>query len=310
MSNRQARREQSRQPREKRPQGTPAGKRPSTGRTPSRKSGGGGTDLFSLPYLLAVGALIIALAVVLAVVVARTSGGGDADFVSRLESAPSSFPAELAKGTKVGKDDAPVKLTEYEDFQCPFCLEYTSQQEPGLIEEFVKSGQMQIEYKHLTIIGPESVKAAEAAQCAADQDKFWQYHNLLFLTQAKAGQFKNEQKDVGRFSDANLKQFATDVGLDRTKFDQCYDSNQYLDLVNQQQAEAKSFGINGTPGFVINGTALGNGAPSDIDGWRKLVKVVLDAKNATPTAAASGTPAATASTSPAPAATATPTKAP
>lgn len=309
MSNRQARREQSRQPREKRPQRAPTGRRPAAGRTPPRKSGGG-SGLFSLPYLLGVGALIIVLAVVLAFAVARSSGGGDSDLVSQLEAALPALPTDMANGVKLGKDDAPVKLTQYEDFQCPFCLEYTAQQEPGLVDEFVKSGQMQIEYKHLTIIGAESVKAAEASQCAADQNKFWQYHNLLFLTEAKAGQFNNEQRDAGRFSDAKLKQFASDVGLDRSKFDQCFDSSQHLDLVNQQQAEAKTFGISGTPGFVVNGTALGNGAPSDLDGWRKLVKAVIDAKNVTPTAAPSGTPAATASTSPAPAATATPTKAP
>src|SRR6185436_17211270 len=149
MSNRQARREQSRQPREKRTQRVPTGKRPTSGRTPPRKSGG--TDLFSLPYLLGVGALIIILAVVLAFAVARSGGGGDSDLASRLEAALRAFPTDMANGVKVGKDDAPVKLTQYEDFQCPFCLEYTAKQEPGLIDEFVKSGQMQIEYKHLTI---------------------------------------------------------------------------------------------------------------------------------------------------------------
>jgi protein-disulfide isomerase len=308
MSNRQARREQSRQPRQQR---TPTGRRPAPGRTPPGKSGGG-PDIFSLPYLLAVGALIVVMAVVLAIVVARTGGGND-ELVSNLEKAQANLPLDLAKGTKLGKDDAPVKLTVYEDFQCPFCLEYTAGQEGGLIEEFVKTGQMQMEFKNLAILGRgESVKAAEAGLCAADQDKFWQYHNVIFLVQAKADQIGNEKVDVGRLSDANLKKYASDVGLDKTKFDTCLDSSLYLEKVSQQQAEAKSFGINGTPGFLVNGTPLGAGTPSDLDAWRELIAKVIDFVNATPTPGGSTTPAATASTAPAAttAATATATKAP
>ncbi|MEO8540218.1 MAG: thioredoxin domain-containing protein [bacterium] len=302
MSNRQARREQARTTRTTRPTGTRQGPRKPTG----GGSSGGGSGIFSSGFML-VFAGFLALAVVVVILVLVFGGGSsssDSDLVANLEKHSADFPTELASGTKVGKDDAPVKITEFEDFQCPFCLRYTGNQEGDVISELVKTGKVQIEYRHLPILGNESVSAAVAAQCASEQDKFWQYHNLLFLTQAKAGQATTEKSNVGRFSDDKLKQFASDVGLDRTKFDTCFDNRTPLDLILQQQRDANSFGISGTPGFLINGQALGTGTPNTIDDWKQIVTNVENAL-ATQTATA-GTPAATASASPA----ATATKAP
>ncbi|MBI5948593.1 MAG: thioredoxin domain-containing protein [Chloroflexi bacterium] len=313
MSNRQARREQSRTTQKSRQQRPPVR---TSSRGPGGKppSGGGSPDWLSRPFLLGLAAVIIVLGVIAAIVM--TSGGNDSSTVKQIEAMNENLPVELAKGTALGKDDAPLKLTEYEDFQCPFCLKYTASQEGVLIEEYVKTGKLQIIYNHLPLLGVESANAALASQCAADQDKFWQYHDELFLIQAKAGQIENEKKNVGRFSDAKLKDLASQLGLDRTKFDTCYDGKEHLDLVNNQQRTASSFGITGTPGFLINGSPLGSGAPATVDDWRKVLDQLYTQVTASPTAAASTTPAAAATpkptTSPAAATTpaATATKAP
>jgi protein-disulfide isomerase len=97
-------------------------------------------------------------------------------------------------------------------------------------------------------LGSESQWAAEASECAGDQDAFWPYHDLLFNSQS------GENK--GAFSKDNLKKFAADLSLDTQSFNECLDSGKYTSLVQQQTSLAQSLGVQSTPAFVINGQAL------------------------------------------------------
>jgi protein-disulfide isomerase len=298
MSNRQARREQQRTTRTTRPTRPAPGRQSGRGGTPPKRSGG--PNLFSPLYLGIVAVIIVAMVAVIAVV--KISGGGSSDtsLVTKLAQAKADLPTDLIKGTVMGKDDAPLKLVSYEDFQCPFCLKYTAEQENELVNQFVKTGKLQITYKHLPILGKgESTRAAIAAECAGDQNLFWQYHNKLFTVEAQAGQATAEKVDVGRFSDSNLQQYATDLGLDRTKFDTCMGSPDKLTLLTTEQREAKQYGFNGTPAFLINGQPLGSGTPSSIADWQKIFDQVL----ATPTATGSASPSAAGTAAASPAAT-------
>lgn len=209
----------------------------------------------------------------------------DDDLVAGLEAAANDMPLNLASGTKLGRDDAPLKLVEYEDFQCPFCLRYTAEDESMIIEEYVKTGKVQIEFRHLPILGTESLQAALASECAADQGMFWQYQNRLFLEQAKEGQASTEKVDVGRLSDARLREFASEVGLQRSQFDACLNSGEHLEKVSAQQQEARNLGITGTPNFAINGQAAG-GDPGNAENWRRFLDTNLErisAAGSTPT---------------------------
>ena len=257
--------------------------------------------------LALVGFVIAGIVVVVLVVMFGGDDDEASELASNIEQSTAELPLDLANGTKLGRDDAPVKITAFEDFQCPFCLQYTANQEPAIVNELVKTGKVQLEFRHLPILKNESVAAAMASQCAADQDKFWQYHHLLFLTQAKAGQVPDERLNVGRFSDEKLKQFATDVGLERTAFDQCLDTREHLDLVTEHQRQANEFGITGTPGFLVNGQPLGTGTPSSIEQWKQIV---ADVEKAIATATANANTTPTASASPSAVATATATRAP
>lgn len=300
MSNRQSRREQSKT----RPARSTRATRVTPGK-PQRSSGGGGSDLLSRPFLLIAGALVVVLVVVLGVFIATSGGSDSEDLVGLLEDASANLPTDMVDGAKIGSDDAPVKITAFEDFQCPFCLQFTAEQEGEIIEQFVKTGRVQFDYQHLPILGAESVKAALASQCAADQNKFWQYHNRVFLEQARNDQVGDEKLNVGRLSDENLKKFAGEVGLDTAEFNTCFDSSEHLELITEQQRVARQFGITGTPGFLVNGQPLGAGTPSDVDAWRQLVENVEGAL-ATATANASASPAASPQASASPAATPTP----
>ncbi|MCL4241033.1 MAG: DsbA family protein [Dehalococcoidia bacterium] len=295
MSNRQSRREQSKT----RPARSTRAARVTPAK-PQRPSGGGGSDLLSRPFMLIAGALVVVLVVVLGVFIATSGGSESDDLVALLETASTNIPTDMVDGAKIGSDDAPVKITAFEDFQCPFCLQFTAEQEGEIIEQFVKTGRVQLDYQHLPILGTESVRSALASQCAADQNKFWQYHNRIFLEQARNDQVGDEKLNVGRLSDDNLKKFAAEVGLDTAEFNTCFDSSEHLELVTEQQRVARQFGITGTPGFLINGQPLGAGTPSDIDAWRQLVEQVEGAlATATANASASPSPAATVDATPA-----------
>ena len=274
MSNRQARRQQSRQSRRGASYSSRRTRAPQPGGG-GGGGGGGGSNFFSLPYLIGVVVLAVALG---AVVVFLALGGGNSDedeLVASLEQAFVDLPLEMQDGRKIGSDDAPVKMVQYEDFQCPFCLRYTANQEPFLIEEYVKAGLLQIEFKHLPILGTESVAAAIGATCAAEQNRMWEYANRLFTLQARAGQHLGERLNIGRFDESALVDVAVDLGLDEAAFATCQASASALDRVAQVRAEARSIGLGGTPSFVINGAPLQAGNPGSDEGWRTVIESFL-----------------------------------
>lgn len=140
----------------------------------------------------------------------------------------------------IGNPDAPVKIVEYADFGCPACKVL---HESGTLDQLVAQfgDDISIEYRHFPVITPQSPKAAEASQCAADQSAFWQYHDYLF------------EKALQGLSVPALKEYATAVNLDSTTFDQCLDSGKYADLVEMDQMAALTAGARGTPTVLVNG---------------------------------------------------------
>ena len=140
---------------------------------------------------------------------------------------PQAYPD--ANGTAMGNPDAPVKIVVYEDFQCPSCRLYTEQVEPLLIQNEIKNGQVYYEYRNFPIIDRgnttgESHQAANAALCAADQGKFWQYHNMLFNNQ--------EGENVGSFTNKRLQAFAQTLGLNMSEFNACFSADKHQAQIN------------------------------------------------------------------------------
>jgi len=115
-------------------------------------------------------------------------------------------------------------------------------------EQYIQKGKVRFGYLHFTILGTESVLAAQASECAADQGQFWVYHDLLFENQIK--------KNTGGFSKDNLKFFAGELELDTSVFNDCLDSNPYISIIQEQTGTASSLGFQGTPAFLINGKPL------------------------------------------------------
>lgn len=165
---------------------------------------------------------------------------------------PSKALAPVGAADRVfGNPQAKITIVMYEDFQCPFCGKFHQESEGNIRNTYVKDGTVRMVYRDFAFLGPESIKAAEAARCAADQGKFWEYHDYLFEHQ------KGENQ--GNFSDPRLKSFALNIGLSGAIFNQCLDSNKYAQAVADAKAEAAGSGVNSTPkGFILkNGRTVG-----------------------------------------------------
>lgn len=153
-------------------------------------------------------------------------------------------PAQANKNT-AGNPNAPVKVVEYADYQCPACLAFETTYYTTLVKNYIDTGKVFFTYLPFRVIGPESDAAAQAAFCAGDQNKYWQMHDILFANQGA--------ENSGQFTDRRLKAMAQAVGLDMNQFNSCYDSHKYASQVAADQTAAESLNLNSTPSFTING---------------------------------------------------------
>lgn len=158
--------------------------------------------------------------------------------------------ARLDDNPRVGPEDAPVVLTEFGDFGCPACRAWHNS---GVIEQILGQyqGQIQFEWKDFPVITARSPKAAEAGQCAYDQDKFWEYHDYVY----------EQPANVVDLSDRALKSYADDVGMNMEAFNACLDSGQHERTVQVDWQAAMNLGLRGTPSFLVNGKPVLGGQP-------------------------------------------------
>jgi protein-disulfide isomerase len=169
---------------------------------------------------------------------------------------PTFHEATITDGLTMGDPNAPVKIVEFADFQCPYCGLYWSDIEPGLISDYVETGKVFYTFSPFSFLGSyatdtswdESVKSAEAAYCANDQGKFWEYRDYVFANQSG----ENE----GHFSRDMLLEFAKRLDLDMTTFKDCLDSATYYQTVMDANTYAGDAGVNSTPTVLVNGEVV------------------------------------------------------
>jgi len=139
-----------------------------------------------------------------------------------------------------GASDATVTLIEFSDYQCPFCSRHARDVMPTLVEEYVETGKLKYVMRENPIasIHRNAVNASMAALCAKDQNQYWDMHDVMF----------ENQKQLGL---ENLKQYAADIGLETTQFNECLESQKYKEQVDSDLASAAKLGVSGTPGFVL-----------------------------------------------------------
>jgi protein-disulfide isomerase len=148
-----------------------------------------------------------------------------------------------------GPEDAPVTIVEFSDFYCTYCTRFATETLPRLQERY--GDQLRFVYRDLPIIGGQaSVDAAVAGNCAHDQDKFWEFHDLLFANNAARGR------------DTYIS-FAGELGMDADAFATCLDDPTKVDEVMLDYVDGQTLGITGTPKFYINGKVISGAQPYD-----------------------------------------------
>ena len=151
-----------------------------------------------------------------------------------------------------GKKDAPVTIIEFSEYQCPFCKRFIDDAYPKIIKDYVDTGKVKYVFRDFPLGFHDQAKpAAMAAECAGDQGKYWEYHDLLFKNQAS-------------LSAANYKKWAKDLKLDTTKFDACVDTNKHKAEVEKDFADGQKAGVSGTPAFFINGKMISGAQPYSV----------------------------------------------
>jgi len=163
------------------------------------------------------------------------------------------------KFNAAGNPDAPIRIDEYSDFQCPYCRIFFEETEAQIMESYVADGTVYFVYNSYgDFIGAESAAAAEAAYCAGDQEKFWEMHDIIFANQTG--------ENVGSYTDRRLSAFAEKIGLDMDQFNSCFNGGDHRDRVNQDAKNATIAGIKATPSFVLTYTVNGEPKTKLIEG--------------------------------------------
>lgn len=149
----------------------------------------------------------------------------------------------------LGKENAPVTIVEFSDYQCPFCERFYLQTLDQLKKEYIDTGKVKLVYRDFPLeFHPYAQKAAEAAECAGEQGKYYQMHNKLFENQVAI--------DI-----PDLKKYAKDIGLNTAQFNTCLDTGKMKSEVENDYQEGISYGVTGTPAFFINGKLLEGAQP-------------------------------------------------
>lgn len=228
-----------------------------------------------LPMSILIAAVIIGGSVVFA----ATRGGTAAPVAVGQNPAPAptvqaQVPPIGERDVVLGNPNAPVTLIEYGDYQCPFCGRMFSQVEPQLRTDYINTGKVKMVFRNFQFLGPESVAAGEAAECAEDQNKFWAYHDALYT--AKVGDAANGEDD-GFFSRAELLKLAQQVGLDTPSFTSCIDSNKYASQIQKDKTDASAIGVNSTPTSYVNGVQVLGAQP--YSAFQTVIKAALQKKS-------------------------------
>lgn len=184
-------------------------------------------------------------------------------------------PRPMAEGTAMGDPNAPVRIDVYVDFQCPACRGYSQQVEHQVIDTYVATGQVYYVFRHFPFLDDrvptqESNQAANASMCAAEQGRFWDYHDILFANW--------DGENRGAFSDNRLVAFAESLGLDMEAFNACFRENRYRDEIEADMAAGRRANVQGTPSVFVQGQLIRPGFVPSFSDISEAVEAALQSK--------------------------------
>ena len=225
-------------------------------------------SIYFLPAAILLGAILISVSIFYAakIVVGKLDSAALAS--SKILASGNTQPAAPAKtaapGQKVnvdvghlpakGNPNAKVKLVAFEDFRCPFCEKFFTNTEPQIIKDYVDTGKAVIYYRQYQFLGPTSVIAGNAGECANEQGKFWDMHEYLYKNQPP-------ESDTAMYTTDNLTKIAGELGMNAGKFQSCLSSNKYDKNVQADLAAGQAAGVTGTPTVFVNGIPIVGAQP-------------------------------------------------
>lgn len=211
--------------------------------------------------------IVVTVVAVLALALALMQGADDKE---EADAAPTSGSASAATSETweqlvrreagdpmaLGEADAPVVMVAYSEFQCPYCGKFARDTEPVLVEKYVESGTLRIEWRDFPYLGPESTVAARGGRAAAAQDRFWEFERAMYEDQLPP--------NSGRLDEDYLVAVAEDIGLDVDRFRKDLASPESERAVQEDFVEGQAIGVTGTPAFVINGVPVIGAQPTEV----------------------------------------------
>jgi len=177
-------------------------------------------------------------------------------------------PTIIVSGKSIGSPSAPITVIDYSDFQCHYCQNFALDVEPLIDEYYIQTGKIRFVFKHLIIFGDESVLAAEAAECAAEQNQFWPYYHALMGLK-----LSTRAKD---FTTEKAQELAQQLGLDMTLFNESLASGKFKDKVTQEVSESISLGFELIPTFVVNGMQIDSEASESFEEFSRILDAELE----------------------------------
>jgi len=153
----------------------------------------------------------------------------------------------------IGDIDAPITIIEFSDFQCPFCARFHVQTLPTIMDEYIDKGTVKLVFRDFPIqsIHPNALPASVAAECANEQGKFKEMHDILF---EKQNEWNNQETNKAIML---FNQYASEMQLEQGKFDSCLKNGKYIEEIKKDLDDGRAYGVSGTPGFFIGNEQIG-----------------------------------------------------
>ncbi|MFO7623132.1 MAG: thioredoxin domain-containing protein [Anaerolineales bacterium] len=183
-------------------------------------------------------------------------------------------PRPMAEGRNMGDPNAPIVMEVYSDFQCSACNLFAKQVEPLVTAQYVATGQVYVIYRHFPILDRgtnESKQSASASMCAAEQDRFWDYHDMVFANVLGV--------NAGSFTDRRLIAFAEELDMDVDTFSACLRENRFQSEITADITAGQQLGITGTPSVFVNGTQIAPGFVPTFEQLQEAFDAVLAAQS-------------------------------
>ncbi len=230
---------------------------------------------YLLPIAIVIAAVLVAGALVYSTGLKNTKPENQNP--SGEQNQPAANAPQIDGAAILGDTKAPLTIFVYSDYQCPFCGKFYQEAEQQIRKNYVDTDKVNMVYKNLAFLGPESTAAANAAECAKDQGKFWQYHDAIFNTEIQESQAKGNNESTGNLNRDLFKQIASSLKMNTDSFLACYDSQKYNSEIQSDTQGAQTLLPQvSTPTIYIAGKFIQGAYPYDT--FSQAIDTALNAK--------------------------------